>query len=117
MSKSPDVLQSKTKGEIMLNWSSEEKKFLPPQYGCEILVEDGSLEQVRGTDFPNDAYIVTYKVDGKRHQDLCRGKRVNIFDLYYDKFGKGAVQDIDFGYGKISPKTWGYKPPEKKKRK
>jgi hypothetical protein len=101
----------------MLNWSPEEKKSLPPKYGCEILIEDGSQQQVRETNFPNDAYIITYKVDDKTHQDLCRGTRVKIFDLYYDKFGAGAVQDIDWGYGRVSPRMWGYKVPEKKRRK
>lgn len=117
MNKSPDTVKSRVKEEIMFNWSPEEKKSLPPQYGCEILVEDGSPEEVRQTNFPNDAYIITYQIDGKTHQDLCRGKRSNIFDLYYDKFGPDVVKKIDFGYGKINPKMWGYKSPEKKKRK
>ena len=43
---------------------------------------------------------------------------VNIFDFYYDRYGAGALISIDFGYGQINPKMWGYKPPgEKKKRK
>ena len=47
--------------------------------------------------------IVTYKVKDKVHFDLCRGSKVNIFDLYYDKFGKGSLQGIDFGKGNIKP--------------
>ena len=43
--------------------------------------------------------IVTYKIKDKVHFDLCRGSKVNIFDLYYDKFGKGSLQGIDFGKG------------------
>ena len=42
---------------------------------------------------------------------------VHIFDMYYDRYGKGAVKAIDFGYGSVNPKMWGYKAPEKKKRK
>lgn len=108
---------SRTEEEIMANWSAEEMKSLPPRYGCEILVEAGTPEQIKGIQYPNDAYIITYQVDGKNYQDLCRGRRVGIFDLYYDKFGPGTVLNIDFGYGKISPKVWGYKSPEKKKKK
>ena len=37
--------------------------------------------------------------------------------MYYDKYGPGSVQKIDFGYGKSRPKMWGYKSPEGKKRK
>ena len=42
---------------------------------------------------------------------------VNIFDMYYDKYGKGSVQAIEFGHGTIKPSQYGYKTPEKKKRK
>ena len=37
--------------------------------------------------------------------------------MYYDKFGPGVVKKIDWGYGRVSPKIWGYKSPEKKRRK
>ena len=37
--------------------------------------------------------------------------------MYYDKYGKGAVQKIDFGYGTMNPKLWGQKPKKEKKRK
>jgi hypothetical protein len=51
--------------------------------------------------------------------DLCRGTRVRIFDLYYDKFGPNAVKKIDWGYGRVNPRLWGYKssPSKTKKRK
>ena len=60
--------------------------------------------------------IVTYKVKDKVPFDLCRGSKVNIFDLYYDKFGKESLQGIDFGHGNINPQMWGYKTKEKKKK-
>ena len=41
----------------------------------------------------------------------------NIFDMYYDRYGKGAIQKIDYGYGTIKPNNYGYKSPEKKKRR
>lgn len=96
----------------------EENISNPSSYGCQILLEKTTLLQANDTSFPNDAYLVFYKVDGKDYIDLCRGhKRVSIFDFYYDKYGPGSVQKIDFGYGRTSPKLWGYKQPEKKKRK
>ena len=97
-------------------WSSEEKKLIS-QYGCQLLVEDADKDQLEDRKFPTDTVVVTYKTEGKLHKDLCRGPRVNIFDLYYDKFGKGSVQKIDFGKGTINPAQWGYKAPEKKRRR
>jgi hypothetical protein len=102
---------------ILMNWSQEEKNNIPPKYGCEILLEDTTLENVKNPSYPNDAYVVYYKIEDKASIDLCRGSKVRIFDLYYDKFGPGVVQKIDFGYGRTNPKLWGYKAPEKKKRK
>jgi len=37
--------------------------------------------------------------------------------MYYDKYGPGSVQKIDFGYGRMNPKLWGNQKTEKKKRK
>jgi hypothetical protein len=101
----------------MAEWTSEEKTNLISNYGCELLVENASPEQIKDPSFPNDAYQVHYKVNGNSYVDLCRGTRVKIFDLYYDKFGKGSVFKIDWAYGKVNPKLWGYKQPEKKKKR
>ena len=105
------------KEEVVVEWTSEEKKSLPPRYGCELLFEKTTLQQIKDPSLPNDAYLVIYEVDGSSYMDLCRGTRVRIFDLYYDKFGPGALIKIDWGYGRTNPKLWGYKQPEKKKRK
>jgi hypothetical protein len=37
--------------------------------------------------------------------------------MYYDKYGPGALQKIKYGYGTIGPRSWGYRTPEKKKKK
>lgn len=90
----------------------------PSSYGCQILLENTTLEVAKDSSFPNDAYLIWYVVDGETRMDLCRtSKRVHLFDLYYDKYGPGAIQKIDFGYGRTNPKLWGYKSPDKKKRK
>jgi hypothetical protein len=90
----------------------------PSSYGCEVLLEKTTLQQAKDPSFPTDAYMVTYIADGQECLDLCRGgKRVNIFDFYYDKYGPGSLQKINWGYGKVNPRSWGYKAPEKKKRK
>lgn len=102
---------------ISVEWTEEEKNNLPPKYGCEILVENATYNQQKDTSFPNDAYLILYDVNGNEYVDICRGTRVNIFDLYYDKFGPGSVKKIVFGYGRVNPKLWGYQKPQKKKRK
>jgi len=92
-------------------------RVLPHEYGCQILLENTTIDKAKDTSFPNDAYLIWYIVDGKECIDLTRcSKRVNLFDMYYDKYGPGAVQKIDFGYGRTNPKIWGYKQPEKKKK-
>tara|TARA_Y100001963_G_scaffold19238_1_gene24351 strand:+ start:1697 stop:2056 length:360 start_codon:yes stop_codon:yes gene_type:complete len=97
-------------------WSAEEKKLIG-SYGCQLIYENATQEQLFHKKVPTDAMIITYKSEGKDHKDLVRGPRVNIFDLYFDKFGKGSIQKIDYGHGTISPSQWGYKPPEKRKRR
>ena len=99
-------------------WTPTEKESLKESYGTEILVENGSPADVQTKDAPTDASIVTYTVDGKEHQDLTRGSRVKLFDMYYDKFTN--VKRIDYGQGTIKPALWGYSgdaSPKKKKRK
>lgn len=116
MSKVSDKKQMVSEDNTM-EWTPEEKKEIPPKYGCEILVENANEDEIKSYSYPSDAYVVTYIIEDKIHMDLCRGNRINVFDLYYDKFGPNSIQKIDWGYGRVNPKLWGYKAPEKKKRK
>lgn len=101
----------------MAEYAPESRSTLPSNYGCEILVEDGTWEQVTTKDAPNDARIVKYVVDEKVCYDLTRGPKVSkIFDMYWDRYREG-IKSINFGYGRVNPKLWGEKPKEKKKRK
>ncbi len=101
----------------MAEYGREEKNILPSSYGCDILLEKTTLDRAKDSSFPSDAYLIWYTVGEKDYIDLTRGSRVRIFDMYYDKYGPGTIQKIDFGYGRTNPKLWGYKQPEKKKRK
>ena len=99
-------------------WTPTEKESLKETYGTEILIENGSLDEVMTTEAPSDAWIVTYEIDGTVHRDLTRGTRVKLFDMYYDKFTN--VKRIEYGQGTIKPSLWGYSreaAPKKKKRK
>ena len=100
-------------------WTTTEKETSKEIYGTEILVENGSLDEVSTKDAPSDASIITYEIDGTVHRDLTRGARVKLFDMYYDKFKMG-LKIIDYGKGTIKPALWGYNSataPKKKKRK
>ena len=90
----------------------------PSDYSCELLLEKTTKDKAEDKKFPSDAYIVKYNFEGKECIDVTRSaKPSNIFDLYYDKYGKGALQAIEWGYGTVNPTQYGYKQPEKKKRR
>jgi len=109
--------EAPVKEDLMYNWTPAEKENSRKKYGCEILVENGTWEQVCTKDAPNDARIVTYEVDGITCFDLTRSqKAVNVFDMYWDKFREG-LKGIKYGEGRHNPKTWGYQAPKTKKRK
>ena len=95
-----------------------EPKFDPSEYSCEILQEKTTPEKANDRKLPSDAFNVTYVVEGETRLDVTRsGKMVNVFDMYYDRYGKGSVQKIDYGHGTVNPSQWGYKVPEKKRKR
>ena len=101
--------------EQMAEFGSDIK---PSDYSCQILQERTTLEAANDKTLPNDARLIWYVVDGVEYIDLTRcRKTVELFDMYYDKYGKGAVQRIEFGYGTVNPKLWGYKSKDKDKKK
>tara|TARA_B100001996_G_C18529301_1_gene542370 strand:+ start:210 stop:575 length:366 start_codon:yes stop_codon:yes gene_type:complete len=96
----------------------EEIKIDPSDYSCEVILEKTSVDKANDRKLPSDAFEVYYVVDGEERLDVTRsGKMVNIFDLYYTKYGKDSLKKIDYGQGTVSPNMWGYKKPEKKRRK
>ena len=85
---------------------------------AKFFLKKTTLEAANDKSFPTDARLIWYVVDGIEHIDLTRcSKVVKLFDMYYDKYGKGAVQKIDFGFGTVNPKLWGIKAKSDKKRK
>ena len=96
----------------------EEVKINPSDYSCEILQEKTTQEKSVDRKLPTDAFNVTYVVEGETFLDVTRSsKMVNVFDMYYDRYGKGSVQKFDFGHGTVNPGQWGYKAPTKKVKK
>ncbi len=90
----------------------------PTDYGCQILLEKTTLEAANDKSFPTDARLIWYIENDKVCIDLTRCRKVvNLFDMYYDKYGKNSIQKIDFGYGTVNPKLWGIKPKKDNKKK
>ena len=114
--KAPSIIEEKVAEE-----KKEEVKFNPADYWCEIILEKTTREKAEDKSFPTDAFNVTYVVEGETRLDVTRSEKMaNVFDMYYDRYGKDVVQKIDYGCGTIRPNLWGLKatPPKKgKKRK
>ena len=106
-------LEAKSKQNM---WTKAEKEESKEKYGCEIVIENGSLNEVRTTNAPTDSYIAHYIHNDKDHYDLVRGTRVKIFDMYYDKF-KSGLKSIEYGFGNVKPNLWGYRAPSKNKKR
>ena len=96
----------------------EEVKINPADYSCEIIQEKTTFDKSNDRKLPSDAFNVTYVVEGETRLDITRSaKMANVFDMYYDRYGKDCVQKIDYGHGTINPGQWGYKTPEKKRKR
>jgi len=112
--------KTKTRDEVMSDfyWTAKEKENLNLRYSTCLLKENCNEEDLNDKSLPLDAYIVTYKMDGAIRKDLvrCHGQ-VNIFDMYYDKFGAEALVSIKYGPGTMSPKLWGIPAPNKPKKR
>ncbi len=84
-------------------WTTEEKGKIKSEYGCEMLVENGSLQDVSISDVPTDAFIVTYSVFesgklGPSMYDLTRGSKTKS---HWQDYG-GATYD----YGGTQAPHW-----------
>ena len=96
----------------------EEIKIDPADYSCEVILEKTTKDKADDRKLPSDAFNVTYMVEGEERLDVTRsGKMVNVFNLYYDRYGKDSVKKIDYGHGTINPSQYGNKEPQKKKRR
>ena len=108
----------KTENQVAEAAKKPEKKFDTSVYSCEIILEKTTKEKADDRQLPTDAFNVYYTVDGKEHLDVTRSeKMVNVFDMYYDRYGKDVVQKIDYGAGTIRPNLWGVKKSPERKRK
>tara|TARA_R100001129_G_C5309447_1_gene244752 strand:+ start:933 stop:1292 length:360 start_codon:yes stop_codon:yes gene_type:complete len=106
----------KQQEESSLSWTKEEQENCKKEYGCEIVIQRGSMGDVSTKKAPTDAYIITYNVDEEVLYDLTRGTKINIFDMYWDKFKEG-LKTINYGKGTVKPNLWGYTAPKPNKKR
>jgi hypothetical protein len=56
---------------------------------------------------PIDSYLVSYMKDGLMCYDVVHAvSKVEIFDYYYDTYGKNGIQDIKWTDGSVNTKLW-----------
>ena len=96
-------MTTKTKADNKVTEEKKEEKFNPSEYSCEIIQEKTTQEKANDRKLPSDAFNVTYVVKGETLLDVTRsGKIVNVFDMYYDRYGKDCVQKIEYGHGTVN---------------
>ena len=115
------MAKTKTRDEVMseVYWTPKEKEDLNTKYSTSLVKENCNQEEMKDKSLPSDAYIVTYKIGDSVRNDLVRcHAKVNIFDMYYDKFGGNSIISIEYGPGTVNPKIWGaaQAPTKPKKR-
>ena len=66
MAKEVAEVSTETTTETNLKfWTASGKENSKKKYGVEIMIENGTWEQVNTKECPNDARIIKYEVDGQ----------------------------------------------------
>lgn len=81
-----------------------------------IIHRDCDASLSKDKTLPRNSYIVTYLQNEVKKYDIVQSNSVvEIFDSYYDTFGKGSIQKIKWTEGTVNPKMYQYTPKGKKK--
>ncbi len=83
-----------------------------------IIHKDCDKSLSKDSSLPTNSYIVTYLVKDTEKYDIIQASgKVEVFDKYYDEYGKGTLKEIKWTNGKVNPRVYGYVPKETKKRR
>ncbi len=83
-----------------------------------VIHKDCNLSLAKDKSLPINSYIVSYIFKDSNKYDIVQaGSFVEVFDNYYDEYGKGNIQSIKWTDGRVSPKVYGYVPKDTKKKK
>lgn len=67
---------------------------------------------------PRNSYLVTYQESNEKKYDIVQsGSFAEVFDNYYDQYGKGSILSIKWSEGTINPKSYNYQVKDNKKSK
>lgn len=102
---------------MSFNLTESDKELLRSRYSVVVFSHDCIPGTIDKKQFPSDAILITYEIDGKIASDHVRGpKIVKVFDAYYDLLKPlgGKILTMEPWYGMVNPKLWGNKPKKKK---
>ena len=82
------------------------------------LHENCNPQEDNNTKLPYTTYLIWYKVEEEIRYDIAMGdKQSDIFDTYWDKYGKDGFIGMKQSEGRIQPNRWNVAPPPPKRRK
>lgn len=99
------------------NLTESDRKLLRSKYDVVVFSHDCKPESIDKREWPYNAVLVTYEIDGVIKHDHAAGpKNSKIFDAYYDLLKPlgGKILTMETMYGMVNPKLWGNKPKNKK---
>jgi len=94
------------------NLTESDKKLLRSKYDVVVFAHDCKPESIDKRDWPYNAVLVTYEIDGVvKHDHVAGPKNSKVFDAYYDllKPVGGKILTMETMYGMVNPKLWGNK--------
>lgn len=95
---------------MTLSFTAEEKRLLK----FTVFDQNIDRENFDDTELPTDIHLVEYTIGEVLYVDSVRAyKKVDIFDVYYDKLKAlgGELVSITSGFGRIKPKLFTGKGP------
>ena len=112
-SQTQDSVKTELENSSMnFNLTESDKKLLRSKYDVVVFAHDCKPESIDKRDWPYNAVLVTYEIDGVVKHDHAAGpKNSKIFDAYYDllKPVGGKILTMETMYGMVNPKLWGNK--------
>lgn len=83
-----------------------------------IIHKNCDINLAKDKKLPLDSYLVEYNSDENIQYDIVQSSsRVEIFDYYYDTYGKNGIKSMRWTDGTVSPKLYGCTIKEEKKKK
>ena len=93
----------------MIWTSNNEVQTTAEKYDIKILEANCDPSKAQNKQLPTNSYLVTYldmnpgASQYSQHYDIVTGKRVDIFDCYYDKLGKNKLKANGWTKGNVAP--------------